>query len=210
MVKKKKQNMIPAGVFSEWLRRIRKTFRTEEGIEVDCGACTACCSSSYFIRIWPDESEALARINKKLLVPAPGLPKGQVLMGYDKQGRCPMLKDGKCSIFEYRPRTCRKYDCRIFPAAGLTKSDNNCPKIDKQLRLWKFDYPTKRDKDEHKAVIAAAKFIKNHPEIFPAGKVPNTSGQLAILALKVYKVFLSKKKFPPPETAKAIVKELEK
>ena len=36
-----------------------------------------------------------------------------------------MLVDGRCSIYEHRPRTCRTYDCRIFTATGLDVGAND-------------------------------------------------------------------------------------
>ncbi|HJV08323.1 MAG TPA: YkgJ family cysteine cluster protein, partial [Acidimicrobiales bacterium] len=93
---------LPAGRFSTWLAQL-----AGGDVDVPCGACTACCTSSQFVHIGPDESETLARIPPALLFPAPGLPKGHVVMGYDERGHCPMFVDGGCSIYEARPRTCR-------------------------------------------------------------------------------------------------------
>src|SRR4051812_18756771 len=105
----------PAGEFSSWLRHTRRALHLKTvGADVPCGECTGCCRSSLFIHIKPEETRARARIPKALQFPAPGLPKGNVLMGYNKKGECPMLVDGKCSIYEDRPQTCRDYDCRIF------------------------------------------------------------------------------------------------
>ena len=53
------------------------------------------------------------------------MPKGNMLLGYDENGHCPMLIDDKCSIYEHRPITCRSYDCRIFPAAGIVAGDDD-------------------------------------------------------------------------------------
>ena len=53
-----------------------------------------------------------------LRFPRPGRPKGHVVLGYDEHGRCPMLGDHGCTIYEHRPRTCRTYDCRVFAATG--------------------------------------------------------------------------------------------
>jgi uncharacterized protein len=78
---------VPAGRFSAWLGQI--------GADVPCGTCTACCTSSQFVHIEPDEAETLARIPRALLFPAPGRPKGHVLMGYDERGHCPMFVDGR-------------------------------------------------------------------------------------------------------------------
>src|SRR5204863_6078536 len=83
----------------------------------------------------------------------PRLPKGHVLLGYDERGHCPMLVDDRCSIYEHRPRTCRTYDCRVFPAAGL---DADQPAIAERVRRWRFAYPTAADRARHEAVRAAA------------------------------------------------------
>jgi hypothetical protein len=63
-------------------------------------------------------------------------------------------------------------------------------KINQRVRRWKFSYPTSRDRDEHSAVETAARFIREHAESFSGGNLPDDPGQLAILAIKAYKVFL--------------------
>ena len=90
-----------------------------------CNGCTACCTSSQFVHIGPDETDTLAHIPAELLFPAPLRPRGHVLMGYDERGHCPMLIDNRCSIYEHRPQTCRTYDCRVFPAAGVELEDED-------------------------------------------------------------------------------------
>lgn len=182
---------LPAGGFSSWLRHARSALLSKTGIDVACGECTACCSSSQFIHVKPGETSTLARIRKDILVPAPGFPKGHVLLGYDKNGYCPMMVEGKCSIYEHRPLTCRNYDCRVFTAAGTTPGEGK-ERITERVRRWKFSYPSERDREEHLAVQAAAKFIRQHAECFPGGRIPGDPGQLAILAIKVYDVFLGK------------------
>jgi len=184
---------LPAGDFSAWLRATRESFTTEKGTEVDCEECIACCSSSQFIHIRPEETNTLGRIRKELLVAAPGLPKGHMLLGYDKKGYCPMLVNGKCSIYNHRPLTCRNYDCRVFAAAGITPGDGVQARITQQVERWQFNYPTKGDREEHTAVKAAATFIREHAACFPGGKTPAIPSHLAVLAIKVYDVFLKKK-----------------
>jgi Fe-S-cluster containining protein len=179
---------LPAGGFSAWLRRTRRVLADEGGADVPCGECIACCRSSLFIHIRPEETRTLGRIPGELLFPAPGLPKGTVLLGYDEHGRCPMLMDGRCSIYEDRPLTCRSYDCRVFSAAGVVAGDDKAL-IAERARRWRFSHPTNQDRDEHLAVQAAARFLKEHAECFPAGVVPGDTTQLAILALEVGDVF---------------------
>ena len=132
----------------------------------------------------------LTKINKKLLFAAPGLPKGNVLLGYGKNGRCPMFIDNKCLIYKHRPLTCRNYDCRIFAAAGIAAGDVEKAVINQRILNWKFSYPTKRERDKHLSVQAAAFFLQERSECFPDGAVPANPSQLAILAIKVYDVFL--------------------
>jgi uncharacterized protein len=189
---------LPAGDFSTWLRQTRHALLHNSGADVACGECIGCCTSSYFIHITPEETGVLGRVPKEVLVAAPGLPKGHVLMGYDTNGRCPMLANGKCSIYEHRPHTCRNYDCRVFTAAGIVAGADDKAEINQRVRRWNFAYPTARDRDEHRAVQAAASFIREHPESFPSGRVPSDPSQLAILAIKAYEVFLVGERTPDP------------
>ena len=88
---------IPAGEFSAWLTGMLAAIARERSSDVPCGGCTACCTSSQFVHIGPDEADTLAHIDPRLLFPAPLLPAGHVVMGYDERGRCPMLIDDVCS-----------------------------------------------------------------------------------------------------------------
>ena len=180
---------LPTEGFSAWLRRTRHAQRTAKGVSVPCGECTACCTSSYFIHIRPDETETLARIPQELLFAAPGLPAGHVVLGYDKNGHCPMFIDNKCSIYEHRPQTCRTYDCRLFPATGLAAGKDKTS-ISRQAGRWQFTFPTTQDHTYLSAVRAAAKFLRDHATSFPPGFVPNNPTQQAVIAIKVYEVFL--------------------
>jgi uncharacterized protein len=182
---------VPAGDFSAWLHRTRSAQADNGSADVPCGECIACCTSSYFIHIGSDEAQTLRRIPKALLFPAPGLPKGNVLLGYDAQGRCPMLVGGKCSIYEDRPQTCRSYDCRVFPAAGIDAGGKDKEPINRRIRRWKFSYSADADRNTHAAVRAAAAFLRDHAHCFPPGIVPSNPTQLAIFAVKVYEVFLA-------------------
>jgi Fe-S-cluster containining protein len=153
-----------AGPFGEWLDRMRLVLRDEGDSDVPCGTCAACCSSSQFIHIAPDETDALAHIPSELLFPAPRMPAGHVLMGYDEHGRCPMLIDGACSVYAHRPRTCRVYDCRVFPATGLEPDEPDKHAIAVQVRRWRFEYPTDRDRATHEELVRAAHVVTaTHP-----------------------------------------------
>jgi uncharacterized protein len=145
---------LDAGVFSEWLTGMAAALAGEQAADVPCGTCTGCCTASQFVHIGPEEHDTLARIPAELLFPAPRLPQGHVLLGYDERGHCPMLADGRCTIYEHRPRTCRTYDCRVFPAAGLEPDKEP---IARRARRWRFRHPTPADRTLHGRVRAAVR-----------------------------------------------------
>jgi hypothetical protein len=95
---------VPAGDFSSWLQQQREALHGTTDMAV---ACVGCCSSSYFIHIKPGERASLSRIPDRILFPAPEQFNGHWLMGYDDNGHCPMLENGKCAIYAHRPQTCR-------------------------------------------------------------------------------------------------------
>jgi uncharacterized protein len=119
-----------------WLADMDAALRGGTDADVPCDGCTACCTSSQFVHVGPDETDTLAHIPAELLFPAPGLPTGHVVLGYDERGHCPMLLDGRCSIYEHRPRSCRTYDCRIFTATGV---EPDKPAIAERVARWRFD-----------------------------------------------------------------------
>ena len=208
---------LSAGGFSAWLRLILNAQRNGTGVDVPCGACNACCRSSYFIHIRPDETATLARIPKKLLFKAPFLPQGHVLLGYNQNGCCPLLVDDKCSIYDARPQTCRNYDCRIFPAVGIAAGEADKERINQQIRRWKFSYPTPRDRERQAAAQAAVQFLREQAGSFPPGFIPPNPTQLAIFAIKAYAVFLREnvtfrktgRVSPAPKIAAAVMKAIE-
>src|SRR6202047_4741709 len=125
---------LAAGEFSSWMGEIQGAIRGERGSDVPGNGCTACCTSSQFVHIAPDEAETLAHIPAALLFPAPGLPRGHVLLGYDERGHCPTLVAGRCPISEPPPQPCRTYDCRVFAATGLTIDDDDKVSIARQAQ----------------------------------------------------------------------------
>jgi hypothetical protein len=181
---------LAAGDFSAWLDDMQAAIRGERAADVPCGSCTACCTSSQFVHIAPDETDTLAHIPAELLFPAPRMPRGHVLLWYDEQGHCPMLIDNQCSIYEHRPRTCRAYDCRVFPAAGLAIDDAGKARIAQQIRRWRFTFPTAADQLRHDAVRAAARFVDEHADRLPPGTVPANTTQQAVLAIEIHGDFL--------------------
>ena len=180
---------LPAGGFSDWLSGVRAALHGEGDSDVPCGSCTACCRSSQFVHVGPDETGCLAHIPPELLFPAPGLPPGHVLMGYDEHGACPMLTGLGCSIYEHRPRTCRTYDCRIFPATGVEVETDKAP-IREQARRWRFDHGTDGDRAEHAACRDAGAFVAEHADVFPDDAGARSGTRRAVLAVEIADAFL--------------------
>lgn len=200
-----REDDLSAGEFSSWLRETVESLRGHQDADVPCGSCNACCRSSYFIHVEPNDHAAIASIPDELMFPAPGLPSGHKIMGYNENGCCPMLVQGKCSIYDQRPRTCRQYDCRVFPAAGLSVREEEKIDVAQQARRWKFEFPASRDRAEFAAVQAAAKFLDQHASEFPDGFVPSNSTQQAVLAIRSYEVFLDLGNEDAPRNAESTV-----
>ena len=127
---------LAAGTFSSWLDGTVAALAVGGDSDVPCGTCVACCSSAQFVHVTPADVDALAHIPAELLFPAPGAPTGHQLMGYDEDGRRPMLTDTGCSIYEHRPQTCRQYDCRVFAATGI---EPDKPLVAARVSEWEFD-----------------------------------------------------------------------
>lgn len=181
---------LPAGDFTVWLDEVQASIRGDRGSDVPCNGCTACCTASQFIHIGPDETDTLAHVPGALLFAAPRMPRGHVLLGYDQRGHCPMLVDDRCSIYEHRPRTCRTYDCRVFPAAGLEPEGDDKVLIAERARRWRFGYASEEDRVLHDAVRAAAAYVLAHPDLLPDGSAAANNTQRAVIAVEAHRVFL--------------------
>ena len=144
---------LDAGDFGQWLVAMRTALHDGGEMDVPCGSCTACCRSSQFVHVDPDEHDALAHIPPELLFPTPGAPAGHLLLGYDDEGCCPMLVDDRCSIYLHRPRACRTYDCRAFAATGVIADQ---PLIDERVRRWRFRHADDVAHAQHDALRSAA------------------------------------------------------
>lgn len=177
---------LPAGDFSLWLRGLRAALAQGGDVAVPCGDCRACCTSSYFIHVGPDERDTLEHVPAELLFEAPGAPAGQRVMGYDRRGHCPMYADGECSVYAHRPRTCRTYDCRVFAATGL---EPDRPAIAARARRWAFGYPFEQDRADRDAVRDAAAFLGEHGECFSGGRVPDAPSLVAVAAVEACDLF---------------------
>ena len=172
------EHELDAGEFSSWLADMQTALRGENDSHVPCDGCTACCTSSQFVHIGPDETDTLAHIPPELLFPAPRLPRGHLILGYDERGHCPMLVDGRCSIYAHRPRTCRTYDCRVFAATGVRVDEGDASKssIAGRAGRWRFRYRNDAARAQHEAVREMAAVLDDRHRLSPT--------QLAVLAVE--------------------------
>ncbi|MBK5287809.1 MAG: YkgJ family cysteine cluster protein [Acidimicrobiia bacterium] len=184
-----------AGDFGAWLAEIDPALRGDGVTDVPCEACTACCTSSQFIHVGPDETDTLAHIPPVLLFPAPGRPSGHLVMGYDDRGWCPMLSESGCTIYDHRPQTCRSYDCRVFAAAGVVPDAAESARIADRTREWAFavsDDESSDDRAHLGAIRAAARFLRDHAEDFPPNVRPANVTGLAVVAIEIRGLFLER------------------
>lgn len=177
-----------AGEFSIWIDEFTRTMQGKVDGSVPCDGCVGCCTSSKFVHIHPEDEQAISAIPRELLFQAPGLPNGYCLLGYDQQGHCPMLKDGQCSIYGARPRTCRQFDCRVLAATGV-EIDDESEVIMAKARSWKFQFTTDRSTELYHAVKLASSFLDRYRHEFPDGFVPRLSTHLSVMAVRVHSMF---------------------
>ena len=196
---------LDAGPFGPWLRATAAVAAGEGDADVPCGTCTACCRSSYFVHVAPDDVAARRRIPPELLFPAPGRPPGHLLMGYDEQGRCPMLADDGCSIYEDRPRTCRAYDCRVHAAAGTTPDGENDADIAARVSRWRFRVEGPDDEARWTAVHIAARHLETTS--LPAGMAPRRPADVAAAAVHAHELFLDGRAPSDEQLAGALLRD---
>jgi len=198
---------IAAGSFGAWLERALAALRGEAGLDVPCGGCVGCCTSSYFVRVRPEDTRTLAVIPAELLFEAPGGPPGDRLLPCARGGACPMFDGAGCSIYADRPRACREYDCRMFAAAGIDAGGADKAVINERVRAWEFSYGSDAERAAHQAVKAAAAFVLAERASFPGGRAPTAPSDVAALALEVYPLFLDPawRQREPGALARAIV-----
>jgi uncharacterized protein len=181
---------VEAGDFSSWLTGLQEVLADGGDSDVPCGSCTACCRSSQFILVTPDDVDAIAHIPGELLFPAPLRPEGYFVMGYTKRGHCPMLKHDRCTIYEHRPNTCRVYDCRVFTASGVAVGGEK-PLVAERVDRWAFTFDSDDAVAQHAAVQHAAVFIRSHRNELPKDKLPTNSTRHAVMAAELHDLFLT-------------------
>jgi Fe-S-cluster containining protein len=179
---------LDAGEFTRWLTGMDAAIRGRAESGVPCGDCNACCRSRYFIEIKPSDAAARRRIPAALIFDAPGAPAGYQVLGYDGEGRCPMLKGGVCSIYEDRPATCRTYDCRMFAATGIAEPGADKADVTARAARWRFHYHSAEGIDQHRLLQAGTRaLLRMVADDAITG--PASASQLAMLAIRLFPVF---------------------
>lgn len=164
-----------AGDFGDWLDAFKSARSAGESVDVPCGSCTSCCRSGQLIPVERDESDALAHISAEFLGPMPGQTGTYVLL-HDESGSCSQLTADGCSVYAHRPRACRSYDCRIFPAAGVRPDE---PLIAEAADRWRFSHASAEAGRRHADVRTAAVVLG-----FPGGlTAPASPTQHALAAI---------------------------
>jgi hypothetical protein len=181
---------LDAGPIAAWAAALIEAVGAGGTSDVPCGSCTACCTSSQFVLIGPDETDTLTHVPPEVRFPAPGAPAGWQLLPYDEHGRCPLLGPSGCTIYDHRPRTCRTYDCRVFAAAAL-EPDADKPAIAAQVRRWRFAVTNPVDEDVLRSVRAAARFLEAHADALAVDGLPAAVTQRAVLAVELHGRFVA-------------------
>lgn len=88
----------------------------EEVSDVPCGTCSLCCEKLSPL-LSPEEIASglypLSLIQPSEQERAEQPDVGPIVSLYrKKEGGCGMFVDNKCSIYSYRPLSCRQFDCR--------------------------------------------------------------------------------------------------
>jgi Fe-S-cluster containining protein len=97
---------------------------------VACKSCTYCCEVlTHFLT--PEEISyglyPLSLISPEESVLQEFSDAGPIVTLFkNKNGGCAMLVDKKCTIYEYRPKSCRQFDCRAGHHSKIPNlADNN-------------------------------------------------------------------------------------
>lgn len=194
--------------FTLWLITMRRALRDNKGMNVPCGNCFACCTSSYIINVHSDEKETLRAVPHELLIDTYGSP-GTKALKSDTNGHCLLMKENKCLIYENRPWACRTYDCRLLSAAGLSESADKT-KINTQIKKWTFSFSDDVDHENYNAVQKAAHFIVTHIKDFPSGYISTKPVQQAVAAVKIFELFIESDNHVEEKSSTHLISEIVK
>jgi Putative zinc- or iron-chelating domain len=138
-------------------------------VAVPCHAgCSACCRGP-FVQLTPDEAQRFPAVEID----------GGLWLAKKGDGSCVYLDaKGRCSIYADRPRSCRRFDCRVIALLRLRRDD-----LAEPLERWgDFETPTELDRDILAAVrraVAEAGDALDEAAVFQRAAAHLASGALA-------------------------------
>ena len=134
---------LPAGDFSSWITDVQAAIRGERAADVPCRGCTACCRSSQFVHIGPDETDTLSHIPHELLFPAPRSTGRPCAPGLRRAGSLPDA--GRRRVLDLRAPARDLSDLRLPGLPGTGVADRR-QAVDRpaQARRWRFSFPPQR------------------------------------------------------------------
>ena len=156
------------------------TLRDDVPADVPCGACNACCRTFHQLHIRPGEKRARKRLPKEYFSAPRDCRPATCCWAMIEDGACPVLVEGRCTIYEDRPLVCRTYDCRLYAATGV---EPDRAEIAEKVRRWSFSYPAAEDRERQEAVLAAVRFIRETPACLPGAAARRQPIRLATLAV---------------------------
>ena len=78
---------------------------------VPCGTCHACCHSPVAVSPEAGDDPSLYKLAISVDRTAPN-QHAMVTLDRKPDGSCYALRNGRCTIWDKRPRVCRNFDCR--------------------------------------------------------------------------------------------------
>ena len=160
---------LAAGEFSAWLTAMQAALRGERDADVPCDGCTACCTSSQFVHIEPDETDTLAHIPRPAPVPGSPAARGATCCSATTStgaARCWSTAGARST--STGPGRAAPTTAGCSRRRGWTADQ---PAVARRAQRWRFAHPSPTDREQHEAVRAAAVVLRErHPEA-PAARI---------------------------------------
>lgn len=141
-------------------------------MNVPCGECNACCRS-------PNMKVGLTH-DEAMQLPSVEYLNGGWSLKKNEDGSCSLLIEGRCSIYDRRPKACRVYDCRLRNVIGVMPANDPIMK-DAYLQWSAPRFETVEDRYSSIALITA------YREACKRG-----SGAPVVHAVETYKLYLNR------------------
>lgn len=103
---------------------------------VPCGDCNACCRCGYEVEQHPGDDPTLRWVPSE---------NGGLALERDSDGACVYAQEGGCAVYDRRPETCRRYDCRGLAIIGLMGTEY--PILNEAVDAWDLKKTIKTTKD---------------------------------------------------------------